>query len=145
MGISQEFQIKHVELIQGIITRQAQNSFTIKGWSITLASALFTILLQQRSHPLTFLIVIAPAFLFWWFDVYYLRQERLFRMLYEAVALDISKGQDPPSVPLFSLDVSPYRNICGWWDIAQSSTSSIVPMAIAVVAIVLLIAFSLVT
>jgi len=34
-----EDQRKHLELIQGVITRMAGNSFLIRGWSVTLVSA----------------------------------------------------------------------------------------------------------
>jgi len=37
-----EDQRKHLELIQAVITRMAGNSFLIRGWSVTLVSALFT-------------------------------------------------------------------------------------------------------
>jgi hypothetical protein len=32
---------KHLEFIQGVITRMNTSSFLIKGWTITLVSALF--------------------------------------------------------------------------------------------------------
>ncbi|MEN9503463.1 MAG: hypothetical protein RI964_2748 [Pseudomonadota bacterium] len=32
--------LKHLEMLQQVITRMASNSFLIKGWSITLISAL---------------------------------------------------------------------------------------------------------
>ena len=34
---------KHLELIQGVITRLAQNSFLLKGWSVTLVAAILTL------------------------------------------------------------------------------------------------------
>ena len=36
-------QRKHLEMIQTIIARLATNSFAVKGWSITLASALLAL------------------------------------------------------------------------------------------------------
>lgn len=38
---SDESRMKHLEFIQGVVNRLAQNSFSLKGWSITLVSALF--------------------------------------------------------------------------------------------------------
>ena len=35
-----ESKIEHLKMIQGIITRMNTNSFQIKGWTITLVSAL---------------------------------------------------------------------------------------------------------
>ena len=38
-----ENKIKHLEFIQSTITRMNQNSFQIKGWMITLVSALLAL------------------------------------------------------------------------------------------------------
>lgn len=35
--------IKHLEIIQGVINRQAQNAFQIKSWSVVLVSSLFAL------------------------------------------------------------------------------------------------------
>ncbi len=32
--------VKHLEFVQAVIARQAANSFLLKGWSVTLATAL---------------------------------------------------------------------------------------------------------
>lgn len=76
--------IKHLELVQGIISRMANNSFLIKGWSVTVAAALFA-LAAKDSDARFALLAILPIFAFWYLDAYYLRQERLFRQLYEKV------------------------------------------------------------
>ncbi len=38
-----EAKLKHLELSQGVINRMAGNSFLLKGWSVTLVSALFAL------------------------------------------------------------------------------------------------------
>jgi hypothetical protein len=38
-----ESKLKHLELVQGVINRMAGNSFILKGWSVTLTSALFAL------------------------------------------------------------------------------------------------------
>lgn len=38
-----ENRIKHLELIQVIITRMAGNSFMLKGWAVTLVSGIFVL------------------------------------------------------------------------------------------------------
>ena len=38
-----ENKIKHLEFIQTVITRMNQNSFQIKGWMITIVSALLAL------------------------------------------------------------------------------------------------------
>jgi len=36
-----EKKLKHLEMLQGVINRMANNSFLLKGWSVVLISALF--------------------------------------------------------------------------------------------------------
>jgi len=45
-----EIKLKHLEMIQGIINRMAGNFFLLKGWCITLISALFA-LAANNSNP----------------------------------------------------------------------------------------------
>jgi hypothetical protein len=78
---SEDLIIKELNLIQDVIKRMASNSFLIKGWTITLIVA--TLLL--KGSRLQILIAVIPLIAFWILDAYYLRQERLFRKLYEWV------------------------------------------------------------
>ena len=78
--------IKHLELLQGIISRMAGNSFLIRGWSVTLVSALFA--LAANGSDRSFVVVsYFPCVIFWLLDAYYLSQERKFRSLYNSVRL----------------------------------------------------------
>ncbi|PSU01298.1 hypothetical protein [Photobacterium iliopiscarium] len=77
--------VKHLEFIQAVITRMNTNSFQIKGWCITIASALLAIYASNKNE-LFILIAIAPTFIFWLLDSYYLMQERKFRGLYKDIA-----------------------------------------------------------
>jgi len=76
---------KHLEFIQGVITRGNTNSFMIKGWAITLVSALFA-LAAKDSNKMYVLITYVPIPLFWILDGFYLSKERQFRELYKKVA-----------------------------------------------------------
>ena len=80
-----EKEMKHLEFIQAIITRMNTNSFLIKGWSITLVSALLA-LYASNKHVAYIFIAIIPTIIFWFLDSYYLQQERKFRGLYNDVA-----------------------------------------------------------
>ena len=76
--------IKHLEIIQSVISRLAKNAFMFNGWSMTLVVA--TIVLMVKSdlkNPLIILTVLVPIFGFWFLGGYFVRQERLFRRLYE--------------------------------------------------------------
>jgi len=59
-----EKQIKHLELIQQVVSRLAGNSFSIKGWSITLVSALFE-LAAKDSNVRYAILALLPALCFW--------------------------------------------------------------------------------
>lgn len=76
---------KHLEMIQSIISRMANHSFYIKGWCIALVSALFALAAAKDTNIKLILVAFIPAIMFWSLDAYYLRQERLFRKLYDKV------------------------------------------------------------
>lgn len=80
-----ENKIAHLGFIQGIINRMGQNSFFLKGWSITIISALF-VLSSKDSNKSYILVAYFPALMFWSLDAYFLYQEKLFRKLYDKVA-----------------------------------------------------------
>ena len=78
--------IKHLEIIQGVINRLANNSFFIKGWSMTiLAAALLFITKTQDQQNYIILCFLLPITGFWILDGYFLWQERLFREIYKDV------------------------------------------------------------
>lgn len=77
-------QIKHLEMVQHIIDRMAGNSFMLKGWTVALMTGIF-VLADKDSNELFFLCAYIPIFVFWGLDAYYLRQERLYRKLYDHV------------------------------------------------------------
>ncbi|WKT89084.1 hypothetical protein QYR02_16855 [Microbacterium maritypicum] len=95
--------IKHLEFLQATIARQAAHSFAVKGWSLTVAAALFAYTATHLEWWLS-LIALVPPVVFAGLDAFYLRQERLFRQLYNAVAVPRS------SVAMFSMDVFEYTD-----------------------------------
>lgn len=98
----EEPEMKHLEFIQNTINRMGTNSFYVKGWSVTLVSATFALTFTMSNALLT-LIAFLPAVAFWILDASYLREERLFRRLYDAVR------SNPDDVDTFSMDTSPYK------------------------------------
>lgn len=101
--------LKHLEMIQQVITRMANNSFLIKGWSLTLLAALLTLALRDKIYPLLW-ISIVPVLMFWSLDGYFLRQERLFRKLYEKY-----RTQNQESVTDFSMNTSDFVSEVDSW------------------------------
>ncbi|MGK7898447.1 MAG: hypothetical protein AB4372_33740 [Xenococcus sp. (in: cyanobacteria)] len=79
-----ECKLKHLDLIQGVINRMASNSFSLKNWTVVLVSALFA-LAAKNSAPVFLTIAFLPVAAFWLLDGYFLRQERLYRKLYDRV------------------------------------------------------------
>jgi len=77
--------IKHLDYIQAVITRMNANSFQLKGWMVTLASAILALYASTKNHNFV-LVAILPVLIFWFMDAFYLTQERKFRGLYNDVA-----------------------------------------------------------
>ncbi len=74
----------HLEIIQGVINRLSHNSFLLKGWSVVIIAALFALSAANTTGKFA-LLALLPAFVFWGLDGYFLRQEKLFRKLYDNV------------------------------------------------------------
>ena len=79
-----EKKITHMEFIQNTIKRMAHNSFALKGWAVTLIAGVF-VLASKEADKGYFLIAYLPVITFWILDSYYLKQEKLFRALYDKV------------------------------------------------------------
>lgn len=80
-----EAKVKHLEMIQEIISRMGSNSFQIKSWAIMVLSALLA-LFASSANPLYILVATLSIFIFWVVDSMYLQQERKLIFLYEKVA-----------------------------------------------------------
>ena len=79
-----EAKLKHLEFLQNIITRMANNSFLLKGWAVTLIAAMLSLSKDNISIKIVFIgffIIVA----FWILDAYFLAQERYFRARYDEV------------------------------------------------------------
>ena len=90
---------KHLEFIHNIITRMNTNSFQIKGWAVTIVSALLAIYASSKNEYFI-LVAIFPAVVFWFLDSYYLSQERKFRGLYNDVA---GVSENPKDIKPFAM------------------------------------------
>ncbi len=132
-----ESKLKHLELIQSVINRMAGNSFLLKGWSVTLVSALFA-LAAKDSNSLFLFVAYFPCICFWVLDAYFLRQERLYRKLYSKVC-----DKDENEID-FSMDASVFStSVQSWGGTAFSNTLSLfygtVFFAVLVVTIIAII------
>lgn len=110
-----DHQVKHLEMLQAVVTRLGNGSFLIKGWTMTLAGAFLGFSVNRSSWKIA-AIAIVPLVGFWILDSYYLRQERLFRALYEAAR------KPGTAVELFSMNVAPYKASITWKRVVTSHT-----------------------
>lgn len=75
---------KEIDLIQNCISRMAQNSFVIKGWTISLLAVIVALLPEKVDLDIRVLCIIsfAVTVCFWYLDSYYLKMECLYRWKY---------------------------------------------------------------
>jgi len=128
-----EDQRKHLELIQAVITRMAGNSFLIRGWSVTLVSALFALAAKDAERGFV-VVSYFPCLMFWCLDAYYLSQERSFRSLYDAVRQD-SKAD-------FSMDTTKTRRPRDCWAAAFVSRTMLL-FHVSILAVITLVMWKL--
>lgn len=77
--------MKHLEFIQAVISRLANTSVLLKGWGITVVSALVGFAATKDGQPILAAIALIPLFAFAALDAYYLWLERVFRAHYARV------------------------------------------------------------
>jgi len=99
-----------------------QNSYLLKGWTVTLVAATFAVSISVASVWLV-ATALFPTVAFALLDARYLREERLFRRLYDAVRRDRDKDrhEEPDKVEAFSMDTQPYeKHVKEIWKIILS-------------------------
>lgn len=110
--------ISYLQSIQAVIARLANNSFLIKGWTVTLVAALIAItgkdIVQNKKYILFGLL---PALFFWFLDGYYLSLERRFKEMY-----DHARKLDENEID-FSMDSTLYKSRKTQWATAVFSNT----------------------
>lgn len=77
--------MNHLALLQSIINRMGTNSFLIKGWAVTLVSALLAFGAKDANATFA-MLAMYPAVAFWGLDAYYLMLERKYRATWQTDA-----------------------------------------------------------
>ena len=95
--VSPEDRRKHLDYIQAVVTRQSAASASAKGWLLPVVTALFGFALTQHVWLLALLGMFLIA-VFAYIDANYLRSEKAYRALYNAVS------RSERMVPRFTLD-----------------------------------------
>jgi len=104
MDERKEILIKSMEFCQSAISRMAQNSFNLKAWFLVAFSALFTFFAKSVSGETDYqassadLIWLLPMVMFPILDAYYLKQERMFRGVYDDFA-ESANGSENIRIP----------------------------------------------
>ncbi len=88
--------IQHLGMIQDVIERLADNSFSVRRWTLVTVGALIALAVRADEPILTY-ASLGPTLILWWLDGYYLRKERIFRRLYDRVRTE------PDSVESFAM------------------------------------------
>ncbi len=106
-----EDQRKHLDFIQAVIARLASSSAAAKGWGLTVATAVFGFSATKAVPVLAGLGLVVVVF-FGLLDAYYLREERLFRHLYD----DARTGE----IEVYSMKKDAYIDRCTRWQVICS-------------------------
>jgi hypothetical protein len=108
--------VEHLKFAQAVVARMGTNSFLLKGWTVTLVATLFAFGAKEADRAFV-VIAWVPVVVFAGLDAYFLRRERLFRRLYDKVA--VAPADAPVS---FSMDTSEYVAAETWWGALGSKT-----------------------
>lgn len=71
MNDRKEVMLKEIDLIQACINRMAQNSFVIKGWTITLVAVVLALLPEKVDIRLLCTVGAIATICFWYLDAFF--------------------------------------------------------------------------
>ena len=120
----------HLGMIQRVVERLASNSAQIKNWAIAILAALLLFsrtATEGENRVGVGIAMLMLTLVFWGLDGYYLKQERLFRRLYDRV-----RQMDPDQVD-YSMDVSGFSKINRYRYIPLLASVSLLPFYSALV------------
>ncbi len=115
--ITNEKKLKHLEMIQNVINRLSNNSFSLKLKAFVFVAVVFGLTIKDI-HINYVWLTLFPTLAFWGLDGFYLKQEKLYRSLYDKVRQTSENDID------FSMDVSSVKfsqkrwiSVCFSWTI----------------------------
>lgn len=101
---------KEIDLIQGCISRMANNSFLVKGWALSLIAGVTVFTNGENFDNLIFLLTtIVPFVCFWVLDAFFLQTEKKYRAMYSDRLKKRKNGDDDQ---LFELEPNKYNVNC---------------------------------
>lgn len=140
-----EQRIKHLEMIQTVITRLSNEGFVVKGWAVTVAGVFAGLAINSEEWKLA-AIACFPTLAFWVLDTSFLRAERLFRALHEHVrrgSEDIEPFFMGATTPCFLAiaKTDPGGGVDSWWKaFARPAIRNLYVAIVAALVIVSLVA-----
>lgn len=82
---SESLKYRHLELIQGVVSRMARNSVLVKIWTVSIVTVYVFSGFSDNPHWLTAVGGCFSIFGFWYVDARYLQLERCYVRLHNAV------------------------------------------------------------
>jgi hypothetical protein len=115
---------KEIDLIQSCINRMAQNSFIVKGWTVTLIAVVFALLPEKIDIKLLCGIGFIITICFWYLDSFFLKTERLYQWKYEWVI------ENRLNTNLFCYNLNPHNK--GMWLLNGDNSEKKEPLIIRI-------------
>ncbi len=91
----------YLQFLQNNIAKMNSNSAQVKGWCITIVTALLAIFAAIK-NPLLLIICLVPIFLFCFLDAKYLQQEHKFVQMYNSYIKDEESKPNTYEMPMKS-------------------------------------------
>lgn len=95
--------LKEIELIQAKIDKVEKTSFVIKGWVITMVTAVLALLPETIDKLILGIVVGVSVIAFWYLDAFYLKVDRCYRWKYNWVVTNRADNDE------YCLDLNPYN------------------------------------
>lgn len=128
-----ENKYKHMDYVQSTISKMTSNSFYLKGWNVTIIAAIVALSFKESDWRI-YACALVLNVVFWFLDAYYLKQEKLFRELYNKV----SKISDDSLVD-FSMNTSEFKEKVSANPCLMIKNISITPLYLSITVVLLVL------
>jgi hypothetical protein len=122
--MSENAKLKHLEMTETVVARMATTSFLLKGWAVTLVTAILALGEKSEARARVIALALVPILVFWMLDGYFLYQERLYRELYDEVRVKDQEDID------FSLSTEGRHSLCKGLSAALAPTQLVFYLAL---------------
>ena len=117
--------MKEIDLVQNCISRMAQYSFIVKGWTISMVAALLALTPQKTNIKLLCIVCFVLTGCFWYLDATFLKTEKLYCRKYKWIITNRGSTSE------FSFDLDPnaihlleYKSYRPWHTVGDSNRNS---------------------